>query len=217
MTRENETLLLRNLEGSARKTGTDQHWCVWTEFRVDYLAEQEDGECCICGRTLSAGWVCLDGAEEVCDEHVRIVEQGELDVSNLDFLLAWEAAADGFLLALYDTGQTDRYGKSILGYQFWHEDILVFEGDDFHCSPSCPIDSDQAVASLLAFLSLKPGDTDPEYFEDYTPGQLEFAVNYGEALSWHQMELEELVNLKERAMESVKHAPDQAGNAPPPE
>ena len=39
------------------------------------------------------------------------------------------------------------------------------------------------LPGLLAFLSLKPGDTDPEYFEGYTPEQLEFARQEGESLS----------------------------------
>ena len=42
----------------------------WTQFEVDYFAEQDDGECAICGEILTSGWMCLDGGEEICDEHV---------------------------------------------------------------------------------------------------------------------------------------------------
>ena len=52
------------------------------------------------------------------------------------------------------------------------------------------MDADATVAGLLAFLSLKPGDTDPEYFEGYTPEQLAFARAQGENLSLHAEELE---------------------------
>jgi hypothetical protein len=67
-----ERIVLHNVEGIARKSGTDPNGCQWVQFEVDYLAEQEEGECCICGRTLTAGWLCLDGGDEVCDEHVEI-------------------------------------------------------------------------------------------------------------------------------------------------
>ena len=40
------------------------------------------------------------------------------------------------------------------------------------------IDSDQAVAALMGFLTLKPGDTDREYFDAYTPEQLAWAQSY---------------------------------------
>ena len=65
-----ETIRLKNIEGIARLSGTDEHGNVWLQFEVDYLAEQESGECCICEVELVEGWLCLDGGEEVCDKHV---------------------------------------------------------------------------------------------------------------------------------------------------
>jgi hypothetical protein len=47
-----------------------------------------------------------------------------------------------------------------------------------------------ADATVLAFLSLKPGDTDPEYFEGYTLEQLAFARAEGENLSLYVEDLE---------------------------
>jgi hypothetical protein len=67
-----ETIYLHNVEGVARKAGADQHNCNWIEFEVDSGAEQEDGACCVCGKTMSSRWMCLDGGDEVCDEHVAI-------------------------------------------------------------------------------------------------------------------------------------------------
>jgi hypothetical protein len=66
-----ETITLNTIEGISRLSGTDENGCEWIQFEVDYLAEQEDGECSICGQTLSSGWTCLDGGEEVCDSHVQ--------------------------------------------------------------------------------------------------------------------------------------------------
>jgi len=65
-----EIIRLHNVEGIARKSGTDDHGNAWIEFEVDAFAEQEPGECSICGAELESGWLCLDGGDEVCDEHV---------------------------------------------------------------------------------------------------------------------------------------------------
>lgn len=72
-----ETITLRNIEGIALKTGTDLHGCQWTEFTVDHFAEQEAGECAICGASLESGWLCLDGGEEVCSTHVETLLSDE--------------------------------------------------------------------------------------------------------------------------------------------
>jgi hypothetical protein len=105
-------------------------------------------------------------------------------------LAATRDELEGYRLELYDTLTTDRYGKSVLAYRFFHRGRLLFAGADFHGSPLHAVDADATVAGLLAFLSLKPGDTDPEYFEDYTPEQLAFARAEGENLSLYVEELE---------------------------
>ncbi len=70
MTATNETITLTNIKGIARKSGTDENGNEWIEFEVDAFAEQLPGECSICGAELEEGWQCLDGGDEVCDEHV---------------------------------------------------------------------------------------------------------------------------------------------------
>ena len=52
----------------------DEQGNHWREFHVDYLAEQSDGVCAECGKGLSSGWMCLDGGEEICGEHVEFQE-----------------------------------------------------------------------------------------------------------------------------------------------
>jgi hypothetical protein len=186
-----DTIILHSIEGVSRKSGIDQHGNQWVEFDVDYFADQDDGNCAICGRRLSSGWLCLDGGDEVCNDHVRQVEGGTLDVSALTYLRTWEDPdGNGFLLVLYDTNATDRFGKSILAYQFFHHGEAVFEGADFHASPLHAIDGDETVAGLLAFLSLKPPDIEPEWFDGYTSTQLAFACAHGEILSLYVEELE---------------------------
>lgn len=87
---------------------------------------------------------------------------------------------DGFRLELEEAGRADAYGKVILGYAL-HDDQsngpdepAIFTGFDFHVSPLHAWDSDAAIGGLLGFLSLKPGDTDAEYFDGYTDRQRAF-------------------------------------------
>lgn len=51
----------------------------------------------------------------------------------------------------------------------------LFSGDDYSPSPMIASDSLQSLTELLSFLTTRPGDTDDEYFKDYTQQQLDFA------------------------------------------
>jgi hypothetical protein len=73
---DEETVILSDVEGFSRKSGTCQHGCRWIEFEVDYFADQLPGVCDICGETLESGWLNLDGGEEICSEHVEFAEGG---------------------------------------------------------------------------------------------------------------------------------------------
>jgi len=88
-----------------------------------------------------------------------------------------------FYLYLFDLFTKDSYGKWQLGYEFYQDEELIFSGDDFHVSPLVAIDSDECYQHLMTFLTLRPGDTDEEYFDDYTERQMEFAEEHAETLS----------------------------------
>jgi hypothetical protein len=60
---------------------------------------------------------------------------------------------------------------------------IIFEGTDFGCSSLHAINSDETVKALMGFLTLRLGDTDSEYFADYTPDQLDFSIRHAEVLS----------------------------------
>jgi hypothetical protein len=62
---------------------------------------------------------------------------------------------------------------------------VLFAGDDIHLSAGTCTDSDRAVAEVLGWLTLKPGDTDEEFFKDYTAEQLDFARTHAETLGIH--------------------------------
>lgn len=102
-----------------------------------------------------------------------------------------KGAGPTFTLVTWDTGRIDGDGKSILGYEFRqhtaksgrHADtIVLFTGEDFCCSPLYAIDSDRCLATLLGFLTLRPGDTDTEYFDTYTAAQLAYCAEHAESL-----------------------------------
>jgi len=121
---------------------------------------------------------------------IRAEESGR----HLDHLRTW--SADGFRLDLWDTHKTDRLGKVILHYALYDETVgelgkVVFEGSDLACSPLHSIDGDSTVAAVLGFLSLQPGDTDSEFFEDYTPAQVAWCEDRAEDLQMLALELEE--------------------------
>ncbi len=89
-----------------------------------------------------------------------------------------------FILEVWATDRTDRRGQSVLGYELTdHQGETVFEGEDFSGSPMHADDSDETLRALLGFLTLRPGDTDPEYFMDYTDRQRPFCDEDAESLA----------------------------------
>lgn len=120
---------------------------------------------------------------------MRGPESGLFTERNLDR----EWSGDGFALEMFYAGVSNR-GSAKVAYRFYDGERLIFEGDDYGPSPCWAYDGDESVASLLAFLSLRPGDTDSEYFDDYTPEQLAWADERAEDLSVLAMLMEERAN-----------------------
>jgi hypothetical protein len=102
--------------------------------------------------------------------HIRIWSQDDFTL----YLLPPNAAGK-CAYALYDDGTPDP----------------IFSGADYGPSPLHPWASDLSVAGLLVFLSLQPGDTDDEYFADYTPAQLAWVKARGEELGLLASEMKE--------------------------
>lgn len=102
-----------------------------------------------------------------------------------------EWASGPFFLSLWNTFGSDSRGRSVLGYEFRHDGSVIFSGENFCSSPLHADDSDATVSAILSFLSMKPGDTDREYFESYSAEQLEWADLHGEELAVLALEMEE--------------------------
>lgn len=79
----------------------------------------------------------------------------------------------------------DEAGRIRIGYRLKRHQAgkttVLFEG--FDCHAHCAIDSDTAVETVMTFLTLRPGDTDSDYFASYTPDQLDWAQSEAETLS----------------------------------
>jgi hypothetical protein len=102
----------------------------------------------------------------------------------------FDPAMPRFRLKVWDTGLTDYSGKYLhkvykLAYELsMHQGrkTVLFKG--FCASPLHTINSDATMLSIMDLLTLRPGDTDKEYFAKYTPEQLEFCARHAEALSY---------------------------------
>lgn len=92
-----------------------------------------------------------------------------------------------FTLRMFDTGRRDERGQSIIAYRLTQHDAgkrtVLFDGADFAGSPMDADDSDATVLSLMNFLTLKPGDTDDDYFKGYSDVQRAFCDAHADALS----------------------------------
>ena len=108
---------------------------------------------------------------------------------NRETIRTWQAGR--FKLEVFDTGRRDWRSQTRLAYTFTDGGNVIFQGEDFSGSPLHADDSDESLAALLGFLALRPGDTDREYFDSYTPEQLAWARQNGEELALLAHEVEE--------------------------
>lgn len=116
---------------------------------------------------------------------------------NRELIKTWRK--QGFTLRMWDTFIQDWLGQTRLTYQLKDGRRIIFAGDDFSGSPLHADDSLETVAGLLGCLTLKPGDTDREYFEKYTPKQMNWCQSFRcETLGMIQVELEERLSKRNK-------------------
>ncbi len=103
---------------------------------------------------------------------------------------------DGYVLELFDTGKYDTRGCTNLAYCLISpKGVVIFDNQNFFGSPMHSDDSDETIRNLLGFLTLRIGDTDREYFDNYNEVQIDFRDNEAEVLSiwaWDECEFEEM-------------------------
>ena len=83
---------------------------------------------------------------------------------------------DNYTLTLKVTKKIDNYGHKMVSYKFLTPTgKILFSGKDFGASPLHAPEGLESAKALLSFLTLRKGDTDDDYFDNYTPEQLEFS------------------------------------------
>ena len=105
-------------------------------------------------------------------------------------------AYDGFLPADIDEMGTGRSGSNPYGWtsgwdsagrikltcEVKHGTKVIFPAGQLYCALHGASDSIAAKELAMPLVAMRPGDTDADYFADYTPEQLEWVTEHGEAL-----------------------------------
>ncbi|WP_182899784.1 hypothetical protein [Microbispora sp. H10830] len=102
---------------------------------------------------------------------------------------AWQIDTD-HLLEVEAAGRTDE-GRIRWRYRLSRRRRTIFAGSDI-CSGVgavlTPGELISAARTVLHYLTLRPGDTDADYFDSYTRGQVEWRDRYAEELSIYAMD-----------------------------
>lgn len=79
--------------------------------------------------------------------------------------------------------QWDSAGRVCLYVEVRQGGKIIFPKGSLYCAQHGASDGIEARENTLSLVAIKPGDTDEEYFSDYTPEQLAWCEKYGEELS----------------------------------
>lgn len=126
-----------------------------------------------------------------------------LEVRGPDFMghsITWtDPDGEGFRLELHMSDKpASRFDRQRWQYVLWDENWAaplgqlqkapIFSSDDFE---TIYAEDEEIVRTLLSFLSLRPGDTDSEYFDSYTERQIAWRDERAETLSMYAIDEEE--------------------------
>lgn len=128
-----------------------------------------------------------DTVDAICDAYEEGFSVGWEAEVFLDALQAGylrSVTLEGWRVRTYYAGFDSFSGKTRIGYTFGRVgESPIFAGEDFYASPLHADDSDDTIRSLLGFLTLRPGDTDYDYFDGYTPEQIAFRDSDAETVA----------------------------------
>jgi hypothetical protein len=104
-----------------------------------------------------------------------------------------KGAGPTFVLDTWDANTYDHHGKAGIAYRLVMvtdgKREILFWGDRSNgrlfWHPLCRgtgIDHNDTIRGLMGFLTLRPGDTDDDYFADYSAEQIDYAEQHAEAL-----------------------------------
>ena len=103
-----------------------------------------------------------------------------------------EGCGPTFEFVTWDTNKRARTGQYEIGFALFvgEDENPIMHTEGCGVSPMDAIDSDAAVRGALHWATLKPGDTDAEFFADYTEEQLTFLGAHADALGTYAYEPE---------------------------
>ena len=78
--------------------------------------------------------------------------------------------------------QWDSAGRVRLTVEVKHGSTVVFPKGQLTCALHGTSDSIEAKELVMSLVAMQPGDTDADYFADYTPEQLAWVTEHGETL-----------------------------------
>ncbi|WP_433432018.1 hypothetical protein [Nonomuraea sp. CA-141351] len=104
-------------------------------------------------------------------------------------LAGWPIDAD-HLLELWPHGRTCD-GRIRWLYRLSHRNRTIFSDTDISSPVGTVLSTHTLISSataVLSYLTLRPGDTDADYFDAYTPAQIAWRDRFAEELSLHALE-----------------------------
>lgn len=110
-------------------------------------------------------------------------------------LRAWHFTVRGdarYILTLFDPNDHDSAGRWGVAYTLHRVTAagreLLFDSDANGIAYAhLAVDSDERAHDTMKWLTLKPGDTDRDFFDKYTPDQLAWATSHAEGLEMEVM------------------------------
>jgi hypothetical protein len=128
----------------------------------------------------------LDVDMQESDNFLELLMQGvkiqELDSYTLEFSLP--SGNDVFKLEIEDTCESDSDGKPKVSYTLYNSaNEIIFSGSDIYAPCGSEVLTVATFKTVMGFLTLRLGDTDKDYFDEYTPAQIEFRDTHAEYLS----------------------------------
>lgn len=93
------------------------------------------------------------------------------------------AAFDGPVENKYGwTSGWDSAGRVKLTCEVKHGSEVIFPAGQLYCALHGTSDGIKAKECVMSLVAMRPGDTDADYFASYTPEQIAWVTEHGEAL-----------------------------------
>ncbi len=87
------------------------------------------------------------------------------------------------IVKAFDDVGWDEAGRCKLDIEVRHGGKVIFPRGVLYCAGHFASDSIQAKELVLSTVAMKPGDTENDYFDGYSPEQLAWAKEHGESVA----------------------------------